>query len=149
VNSIDRSINISIKGDNSSAVVVDKDIAQKILNNAPVALDQIEYIEKPALENILEKNNMALRFKQIEKEEKNNRNTKGIIDEINTKSFPVMFAEGLKNTIIYGNPNPLKYIYLVDVKINKIDNKIQSYTVLKINDSYISETEEQTENVLF
>ena len=60
-----------------------------------------------------------------------------------------MFAEGLKNPIIHGDPNPLKNNYLVDVKIQKIDNKIQSYTVLKISDSYLDENASLLDNSLF
>ena len=139
VNSTDRSIKISTSGDNSPVLVIDKVFAEKIIVNSHDALEQIKTIEQAPQEDTLEKNNVVLRFKQVENEEKNNRNTKGIIDEIDKKPYPIMFAEGLKNPIIHGDPNPLKKNYLVDIKIQKVDNKIKSYTVLRINDSYIDE----------
>jgi hypothetical protein len=139
VNSVDRSIKITTNGDNSPVQIIDKVFADKIIYNAPAALDQLKEIEKIPHEDTLEKRNAVLRFKQVEDEEKNNRNTKGIIDEIDSKPYPIMFAEGLKNPIIHGEPNPLRKNYLVDVKIQKVDDKIKSYTVLKISDSYIDE----------
>jgi hypothetical protein len=139
VNSADRKLTISTNGDNSPVFVVDKVFADKVFINAPAALDQIKEIEKAPQEDTLEKRNAVLRFKQVEDEEKNNKNTKGIIDEIDSKPYPIMFAEGLKNPIIHGEPNPLRKNYLVDIKIQKIDDKIKSYTVLKISDSYIEE----------
>jgi len=57
-----------------------------------------------------------------------------------------MFAEGLKNPIIHGEPNPLCKNYLVNVKIQKVDDKIKSYTVVKISDSYIAENSLFEEN---
>lgn len=140
VNSIDRSIKISVNGDNNQVLIADNVYAQKIIANAPIALDQIKEIVKTPQEDTLEKNNVVLRFKQVEDNEKNNKNTKGIIDEIEKdKPYPIMFAEGLKNPIIHGEPNPLRKNYLVDVKIQKVDGKIKSYIVLKISDSYIDE----------
>ena len=139
VNSTDRSIKITTNGDNSPVQIIDKVFADKIIYNAPSAFEQIREIEKTPQEDTLEKKNTVLRFKQVEDEEKNNRNTKGIIDEIDSKPYPIMFAEGLKNPIIHGEPNPLRKNYLVDVKIQKVDDKIKSYTVLKISDSYIEE----------
>ena len=139
VNSTDRSIKFSTSGDNSPVLIIDKVFANKIIVNSPAAIDQIKKVEKSPIEDTLEKNNVVLRFKQVENEEKNNKNTKGIIDEIDSKPYPIMFAEGLKNPIIHGDPNPLKNNYLVDIKIQKVDNKIKSYTVLRINDSYIDE----------
>jgi len=147
--SIDRSIKISTAGDNSQALVIDKIFAENIIVNAPSVLDQMKQVADVLPEVALERNNVVLRFQQIEKEEKNNKNTKGIIDEIDKKPYPIMFAEGLKNPIIHGEPNPLKKNYLVDVKIQKIDDKIKSYTVLKNRDSYIDENSEQSENSLF
>jgi len=41
----------------------------------------------------------SLKFKQIESTGKNNRNTKGIISEIDNKSHPILFNVGLKYPI--------------------------------------------------
>jgi len=148
VNSADRILTISTNGDNSPVFVVDKVFADKVFINAPTALEQIKEIENPPQENTLERHNVVLRFKQVEDNEKNNKNTKGIIDEIEKdKSYPIMFAEGLKNPIIHGEPNPLRKNYLVDVKIQKIEDKIKSYTVLKISDSYIEENSLFMDNI--
>jgi len=146
---IDRSIKISTTGDKNQVLVIDKVFAEKIIVNVPSVLDQMKQAADVLPEVSLEKNNAVLRFQQIEKEEKNNKNTKGIIDEIDKKPYPVMFAEGLKNPIIRGDPNPLKKNYLVDIKIQRVDNKIKSYTVLKIRDSYIDENSEHSEKSLF
>jgi hypothetical protein len=146
VNSTDRSIKISTNGDNSPVLVIDKVFAEKIIVNSPAALDQIKEVEEPPKEDNLEKSKVVLRFKQVEDEERNNRNTKGFIDEIDSKAYPIMFADGLKNPIIHGDPNPLKKNYLVDIKIQTIGNKIKSYSVLKIHDSYIDENSLFTED---
>jgi len=146
ITNIDRSIHISSNGNNNETCIIDHVIAKKIQDNAPVAYAQLLPVERPPAEELLTKNNTVLRFKQVENEEKNNKNTKGIIDEIDSKPYPIMFAEGLKNPIIHGDPNPLKKNYLVDIKIQKIDNKIKSYTVLKISDSYIEENSLFLEN---
>jgi hypothetical protein len=141
-----RQINISIEGDNNAPIIIDSVIAKTIAHNADEELEKlIEHTE--IIENDENKENVILKFKQIKDDENNNKNTKGIIQEINNKEYPVLFSEGIKNRILHGSDNPFLQNYLVNVKVNKNNETIKSYTILALNDSYMDEDERYEENL--
>jgi len=137
----DSSINFNIDGDNND-VTINYIMKQEINKNINTELEELSLKEeKKPIPYLSEMENMVLKFTQVESAKKNNKNTKGKIAEIDKKPYPILFAEGLKSQINTGVPNPLLINYLVDVKIHVEDDKIKSYTVLKIIDSYEDEIE--------
>jgi hypothetical protein len=102
------------------------------------------------LEDSSIKENVILKFIQIEGTENNiNKNTKGIISEIDKKPHPVMFEKGLKHQIIHEEPFPFNKNYLADVKVHTLNDKINAYTVLAIKDSYEDEMDNESAEPLF
>jgi len=139
ITNIDNSMNLTVNGniEIENVFVIDNIKAKVTRENADKEIKLLSKIEPvEPLKDDTFRENVYLRFKQIESAEKNTRSTKGIIDEIDNKSYPISFAEGLKQQIIHGIDNPLIKIYLVNVKIHKEDNTICGYTVLKIIDSF-------------
>jgi len=143
--STDRSLHIKT-GDNSPVFIVDSVTATKILNNSPSVYEQLEKPPEPPAEQSLNFNNVIIKFEQVNKNETDIKNTKGVISEIDPKKhYPVIFSDTtLKDKIAYGTGNPFKKNYLVDVKVHKENEKIKSYIILAINDSY--DDEEMTAN---
>ena len=55
---------------------------------------------------------------------------KGLIEEIDRKPQPVLFADNmarLKNEMIEDEENPYQNVYFVDVDVSKVGGKIVSY----------------------
>jgi hypothetical protein len=143
-----RQINISIDGDNNAPIIIDNAIAKEMLSNADEELGKL--IEPPKLLETDEiKKNVVLKLKQIRDSENNTKNNKGIIQEIENKEYPIMFVTPeLADSVLHAINNPLLKNYLVDVKIHKTNEKINSYTILQLHDFYIDE-EDQMEGDLF
>jgi|GEM_PF-6525137 len=147
----DNSINFYIEGNKNTVVIIDKEKAQKInrrvneeLMNLPVK------IEKEPISESSNKEKVLLKFKQVEGSNNNvNKNTKGVISEIDNKPHPVLFEKGIKHTIVHGADNPLMKNYLVDVKVHQENGGIKAYTVLNVIDSYDNASEGHMENSLF
>ena len=139
VKTIDNSIKLSISGDNNSIIInqgMKEEIAKNI--NAEIAELSVEDEEEPIPHlSVLE--NVTLKFTQVENAKKNNKNTKGKIISIDNNSYPILFSEGLKSQVNTGKDNPLIFNYLVNVRVHIENDKIKSYTVLKIIDSYKDE----------
>jgi hypothetical protein len=150
VNSTDKSISISVNGDQNTVLFIDKVMVQKINQNSDEEIRKlsIEKIEEPQPDE-RNREKVLLKFKQVESAEENNKSTKGIISDIDKKAYPVLFDEGLKHPIIHGTDNPLVKYYLVNVKIHRENDKINSYTILKVIDSYTDEDINPSENLLF
>jgi hypothetical protein len=142
-----RQINISIEGDNNAPIIIDSEIAKTILHNVDEELNNLN-AQPEVTAGDENKENVILKLKQIKDDENNNKNTKGIIHEIDDKEYPVMFTSGIKYKILHENDNPFLKIYLVNIKINKINGITTSYTVLDLLDSYI-ENESKDETNLF
>ncbi|GHV87864.1 hypothetical protein AGMMS50267_02240 [Spirochaetia bacterium] len=142
-----RQINISIEGNNYAPIVIDSGNARTIALNAD---EEIKKLSAPEKENESDENKekVILKFIQIKNDESDNKNTKGVISEIDKVGHPVMFSSGIKSNILQETDNPFLKNYLVDVKVNKIDNVIKSYTILELHDSYIDE-DNQNEGGLF
>ena len=148
INCNGRSINFTINGDNAKVTIIDNVKAEIISRNTNEELAIFQNIpEVPG--TTITVNNVVLKLMLVEDYQKNNKNTKGIIHEIDNKRYPVMFAEGLKHEITHDLSNPLRKKYLADVKIEKENDKIKSYTVLKINDTYNDEDDSNNESSLF
>ena len=132
----DNRVTINLNGDINLTTVIDNVSARKInenANNEQIALS-IKPVEVP-VEDLSEMENVLLVFKQVENAEKNNKCTKGIINEIDSKPHFIYFEEGLKHSMILGDENPLKQEFLVDVKIHRENKSINAYTVLKLIDT--------------
>jgi hypothetical protein len=116
INTDDKKMSIFFNGDVQNVYVIDKIYAETIKRNAN---DELLTFSKPeeVKEDQTNAKNVLLKFNQIEGAEKNNKKTKGIISEISNKSYPVMFAEGLKHSIVHGSENPHNKNYLVNAKI--------------------------------
>jgi hypothetical protein len=137
----DRQITISIAGDNNAPIIINAATAQALERNANEEYDilnkRIEISEDQ--EN---KENVIFKLTQIKDDENPNKNTKGIIPEIDNKEHLVVFSSvETKELILRENTNPFLKNYLVDIKINKINDSIKSYTILTLKDTYIDEDE--------
>ena len=148
INTDDRKMNISFNGDIQNVYIIDKAKAEIITKNANEELVIVAKDEE-IRESQSNAKNVLLKFNQVEDNENNNKKTKGIITEINDKSYPILFAEGIKHNIIHGSENPLIKNYLVNVKIHLDNKEIKAYTVLEIIDSYNDENEKTTDVDLF
>jgi hypothetical protein len=150
VNSTDKSIKISVNGNQNTIVVIDKVTVQKINRNVDKELLKLSVKDNiDILPDFSNREKVLLKFKQVESTEENNKSTKGIISDIDKKAYPILFDEGLKHPIIHGTDNPLVKNYLVDVKIHRENNKINAYTILNVIDSYNDEGLNPSENSLF
>jgi len=146
INTDDKKMSISFNGDVQNVYIIDNVTAEVITKNAN---DELITFTKPEeiKEDQTNAKNVLLKFNQIEGAEKNNKKTKGIISEIINKSYPVMFAEGLKHGIIHGSENPLNKNYLVNAKVHIENDEIKAYTVLDVIDSFDDENSEPETNL--
>jgi hypothetical protein len=136
-----RQITVSIEGDNNAPIIIDSVIAKVISQNANeeyVVLDK-----KSVLLEIPEnKDNVIFKLTQIKDDENPDKNTRGIIAEIDGKEHPVLFSDiGIKDLILQESNNPFRKNYLVNVKVNKSADTIKSFIILALNDSYNDEEE--------
>jgi len=151
VTSKDKNINVTVNGDNNDVLFVDNLTVNIIRNNVD---EEIKLLSTVQVDEITPdetfRDKVILKFKQTESTEKNNKSTKGVISEIDSKSHPIFFDEGLKQKIILGIDNPHTKKYLVNVKVHKESGIISGYTILKVIDTMSDvETSEQSENTLF
>ena len=140
-------ITLSVEGNNNSILVIDHLTARKITQNAD---EEYSVLDKPAsLPDAPEdKENVLLRITQIKNDENTDKNTKGIIAELDKREHPVTFSKSVnKEQILQEHDNFFKKAYLVDVKVHANNDKISSFTVLDIKDSYT--IEEDTTPELF
>jgi len=144
INTDDKKMQISFNGDVKNVYIIDKVTADTITKNANVELLALAETEEKKEEQTKAKN-VLLKFNQIEGAEKNNKKTKGVIGEITNKSYPIMFAEGLKHGIIHGSENPLNKNYLVNAKVHTENDEIKAYTVLEVIDSYDEDDDDGSE----
>jgi hypothetical protein len=141
-----RQITVSIEGDNNAPILIDSIAASVIAKNANDELSSlVKPIEHPQ-EHPENKGNVIFKLTQIKDDENPNKNTKGIIQEIDSKEHIVLFSTiAIKETILRENSNPFRKNYLVDVKIGIVGDVIKSYTILDLHDSYIDEEYEGTD----
>jgi hypothetical protein len=140
-------VTISVEGNNNAVFVIDSLTARKITQNAN---EEYPVLDVPALflDSPEDKENVVLRLTQIKNDENPAKNTKGIIDELDKKEHPVLFSKIVdKERILQERDNFFRKTYLVDVKVHISNDKISSFTVLGIKDSYT--TEEDTTPSLF
>jgi hypothetical protein len=131
-------ITFSVEGDNN-IFFIDSLAARKITQNAN---EECFALDKPMSlpDSSEDKENVVLRLTQIKNDENPDKNTKGIIDELDKREHPVLFSKiANKEQILQEQDNFFKKTYLVDVKVHINNDKISSFTVLDIKDSYIIE----------
>jgi hypothetical protein len=130
---------ITINGDNNGTMIINPTNAEAITKNVKeeyMALDR----QDNSHEEAYNKEDVIFKLTQIKDDENPNKNTKGIIAEIDRKEHPVLFSNiEMKDKILQENSNPFHKNYLVNVKINKSGDEINSYAILDINDSYTDE----------
>ena len=137
-------INIAVNGDNNivnnTMYVVESNDVKKIIASANE--EKLKLESKCVVESSNNYNNVLLRFIQLKNEDKDNKNTKGIIEEIDKKAYPILFAKNIKNRVLHNHENPFLLEYLVSVKVNKRNGKIVSYTIIELIDMSIIEVAE-------
>jgi hypothetical protein len=134
-------ITFSIEG-GKNTFVIDSVLAKKITQNANDEIASFTKTDNP-IESDDIKGNVIFKLTQIKDDENPNKNTKGIIQEIDNKEHTILFSSvELKEIILHENSNPFRKNYLIDVKTNAVDDVIKSYTILALHDSYIDEGEE-------
>ncbi|MHB9292975.1 hypothetical protein Holit_02092 [Hollandina sp. SP2] len=134
-----RQITVSIEGDNNAPIIIDSMIAKAIVQNAN---DEYAVLNTPVdlPETQENKEDVIFKLTQIKDDENPNKNTKGIAQTIDSREHLVLFSHvKTKEAILRGSSNPFRKTYLVDIKINKIDRTIKSYTILALKDSYTDE----------
>jgi hypothetical protein len=136
-----RQITISIAGDNNAPIIIDSVIAKTIAQNADNEYAVLnKKIDMPEIEE--NRKNVIFKLTQIKDDENPDKNTKGIVEEIDRKEHLVVFSRlETKEAILQESGNPFRKNYLVDIKIGKSDDTIKSYTILALKDSYIDEEE--------
>ncbi|MDR1388465.1 MAG: hypothetical protein LBJ31_00615, partial [Treponema sp.] len=128
----------SVEGDNN-IFFIDSLAARKITQNAN---EEYFALDAPVSfpDSMEDKENVVLRLTQIKNDENPDKNTKGISDELDKREHPVLFAKiANKEQILQEQDNFFKKTYLVDVKVHTNNDKIASFTVLDIKDSYTVE----------
>jgi hypothetical protein len=132
-------VTFSVEGNNNNVFVIDNPTARKITQNAN---EEYSVLDKPVSlpDFSKDKENVVLRLTQIKNDEKPDKNTKGIIAELDKREHPVLFSKiADKEQILQEQENFFKKTYLIDVKVNTSNDKISSFTVLNIKDSYTVE----------
>jgi len=82
---------------------------------------------------------VILKLIQIKDDVNDNKNTKGIIEDIDKKAHPIVSDENVKDTLLHSKDNPFNKYYLVNVKANKVNGKLSAYIILNVLDSYYPE----------
>jgi hypothetical protein len=138
-----RQITVSIEGNNNAPILIDSAVAEMIEKNAD---DELSSLVKPILhlpEYLENKENVIFKLTQIKDDENPNKNTKGIIQEVDSKEHMILFSSvEIKEEILQESSNPFRKNYLVNVKVNMVNNAIKSYTILDLHDSYVDEEDE-------
>jgi hypothetical protein len=136
-----RQITFSIEG-GKNTFIIDSVLAKTITRNANEELSAIATpVELPGVD--MDKKNVIFKLTQIKDDENPTKNTKGVIQEIDSKEHLVLFSDvEIKETILRESSNPFRKNYLVDIKINSANDVIKSYTILILHDSYIDEEDE-------
>jgi hypothetical protein len=132
-------ITFSVEGNNNHILVIDSLTARKITQNAN---EEYSVLDKPVSlsDSPEDKENVVLRLTQIKNDENPDKNTKGIIAVLDKREHPVMFSKiENKEQILQEHDNFFKKAYLADVKVHTSNDKISSFTVLDIKDSYTIE----------
>jgi len=80
-------------------------------------------------------------FYQTRSNIESEKGNKVIIDDIQKGIATNVFFvnEELKKTILKGEENPNNYLYLVDVKIETVSEKIVAYRVLELHETMLIE----------
>lgn len=144
-NSNSTQINVYVNGDNNRTLLIDKEMAESMSKK----LDKEIFEQQKTSEDSDNYNNVLLKLIQIKNDDKDNKNTKGIIEKIDRKEHPILFSDNsIKNEMLYNQANPFFKYYLVNVLVNKNGAKIISYTILDLLDTSVIEKEIEKPNLL-
>jgi len=122
---INGNVELTINLNSNDANAVQNRIKQEITDL------KIEEILKETYERV------ALKLYQARSDIKSKTGNKGIIEEINEKPLNIIFDnDDTKEQILQSEINPLKSIFIVDVKIINVDQKPTIYKILKLHESF-------------
>jgi hypothetical protein len=80
---------------------------------------------------------VALKLYQARSDIKSKTGNKGIIEEINNSPLNIIFDDDKTKELIFQSEiNPLKSIFIVDVKIINVDQKPTIYKIMKLHESF-------------
>lgn len=86
---------------------------------------------------------VVLTFYQARSDKASKIGNKGIIESLNKKPMNIVFdTEELKMEILHSDINPLKTAYLVDVKVETINEKPSIYRIIKLHEYFDLEDNE-------
>jgi len=125
------STNIEIKGDGNNVMVLQIDSAQanEMTNRIINAKKEL----KIPSENIHYK--QAFYWNQVSKPIESNTGKTGIIEAITVNKLKVEFDnDDIRNKMIFGNENPLKTFYIVDVEVHNVRGEPKMYKILNLHE---------------
>jgi hypothetical protein len=122
---INGNVELTINLNSNDANTVQNRIKQEILGL------KIEEILNDTYERV------ALKLYQARSDIRSKTGNKGIIEEIDEKPLNIVFHnDKTKEQILQAEINPLKSIFIVDVKIINVDKKPTIYKILKLHESF-------------
>jgi hypothetical protein len=97
---------------------------------------EIKKLKEPSVSEEIEERVM-LTFFQARSEISSKVGNKGIIESLSKKPMNIVFSsEKIKTEILHSDSNPLKSAYLVDVKIETINEKPSVYRILDLHEYF-------------
>lgn len=116
-------INFNLNSNESTAI-------QNIFNR------ELKKLKLPEISDKSE-DRVVLTFYQARSDKTSKIGNKGTIESLNKKPMNIVFdTEELKTEILHSDVNPLKTAYLVDVKIETINEKPSIYRIIKLHEYF-------------
>ena len=104
------------------------------------------HIEKSKLPENLDEihKSMLLSLYQARNDMKSKTGNKGVIEELYSKPLNITFEdEELKDKMLHSDINPFNTVYVVDVKIQTIQDEPKAFKIMKLHD-YFDKNDEET-----
>jgi hypothetical protein len=103
--------------------------ANAIQNRARI---QLEALKEPALDV---RTKQLMYWHQVRNEDGPATGEKAVIESISERPIKVVFdTRDLREEMLYGNENPLKEAFVVDVEVQTVRGKIAAYKVLQLHE---------------
>lgn len=129
-------INTIVHGDVHLNVQLDSIKANAFQN---IAKREIELLKEPEDDSI--KTKEVFVWFQARNDDKTNVGNKGIIEGLCNKPLNVIFDnDKIRKSMIASNINPFKTAFVVDVKIQKVQDKPVAYKILRLHENFSIET---------
>ncbi len=130
----DNRININIIGDNNNvefnALTSDENSSTDIIENIKYEKRSLEREEKISV-----KYKKILYLEHIKKDLNSTKGNKGVITELSNKSFNIIWEnEEEKERMLNCDANPFKMLFVVDVQIIEVKDKIDVYKIVKLHE---------------